>query len=283
MGMSDREHVIINNYEKDPRFLQPEFLDTIKWKDIPNHPIDDKFLPVLVYFRDVEMFTDVYYQQLLRTPTGRDPLIRRFMDRWWDEERLHGDLLDRFLNEAGFPTGEKWYERARREIPRGYRATSFASNMMANLIGKRFSAVHMTWGAMQELSTLQGYKHLWETAKHPVLEQLLRGIAREESSHIFFYHSIAKIKLAESRYGQRLARYLVDKLWTPVGQGTKPATHTNYVIQTLFGHEGGLDAITRNVNGALNRLPGFETSTVVTDRISAALQGPTEVKLPSLA
>lgn len=268
--MSDRQRAILNSYEKSERFLNKEFLDTIDWDSVKNFPLDEKFIPVLVYMRDIEAFTDVYYQQLTGTPTGRDPIIRQFMDRWLHEEQLHAELLDRFLNEAGIPTSEKWYEEAREKIPTAYTVKSKVNKLMINCIGKRFSAVHMTWGAINELSTLQGYKRLWETAEHPVLEHILKGIAREESSHIFFYRSIAQLKLAESKSAQRIARYIIENFWTPVGQGTKPEEDTNYVIHTLFNGEG-MKAVETHINGSLEKLPGFESVTAVSDKIAEAI------------
>lgn len=269
--MSQLQEKILETYEKGDRFLNKQFVDSIPWHEVKNHPLDKKFLPVLVYMRDVEAFTDIYYQQLIKTPTGRDPIIRRFMDKWQHEEMLHAELLDRFLNEAGIPTSKNWFAEARAKIPKKFAVTGRLGSFLSNCVGKRFSAVHMTWGAINELSTLQGYKRLWETANHPVLEYLLRGIAREESSHVFFYRSIAKLQLQESRFSQRLARYIIEKLWKPVGQGLKEAVQTNYVIGTLFNSEEGMNAVRTHINGSLQRLPGFSNFTTITDRVGDAI------------
>ena len=52
--------------------------------------------------RDVETLTDMYHRELLRTPTGKDPDISKFMERWGVEEMTHGEVLNRFLNETGY-------------------------------------------------------------------------------------------------------------------------------------------------------------------------------------
>lgn len=262
---------MLNWYEAQPRALSKAFVEQIPWQDVQKHEIDPKFIPVLIYMRDVEAFTDIYYRELLRTPTGKDPVIRKFMDRWQVEEKQHADLLDRFLNEAGFPTDKKWFEQAKEKIPRAYRIRSHFTPYFTNVFGEHFSAVHMTWGAINELSTLQGYKRLWETAGHPVLEHLLRGIASEESIHIFFYRNIAKVKLEESKFSQRLARYIIEKFWSPVGQGTKTAEDTNYVIATLFAAEKALQAADVNINRSIALLPGFEGTKKITNRIAQAV------------
>jgi hypothetical protein len=115
---TDKE--VLDWYERQPRALSKEYVNSIKWDEIKNYPLNPAFIPVLVYMRDIEYFTDMYYQELRRTPTGKDPIIRKFMDRWSIEELHHGNLLNRFLEEAGFPTGKNWQAEATRKIPRLY-------------------------------------------------------------------------------------------------------------------------------------------------------------------
>ncbi|MBI4598946.1 hypothetical protein HY734_01980 [Candidatus Uhrbacteria bacterium] len=72
-------------YEGQERVLTPEFLKAIPWQDVAQHPLSERFIPVLLYMRDVENFTSIYFDYLRRTPTGRDPVIRRFMVRkFWE-------------------------------------------------------------------------------------------------------------------------------------------------------------------------------------------------------
>jgi hypothetical protein len=52
------------------RALDQGFLRSIPWHEVRKHPLNPAFVPVLIYMRDVESFTDIYYQELLRTPTG---------------------------------------------------------------------------------------------------------------------------------------------------------------------------------------------------------------------
>ena len=104
--MFETDKEVLDWYERQPRALSKEYVNSIKWNEIKNYPINPAFLPVLVYMRDIEYFTDMYYQELRRTPTGKDPVIRKFMDRWSIEELHHGNLLNRFLEEAGVATGK---------------------------------------------------------------------------------------------------------------------------------------------------------------------------------
>lgn len=273
--MSVREDQVLNQYNKNPRYLSKQFIDSIPWGDIKKTVLPERFIPVIMYMRDIEAFTDVYYKQLIRTPTGQDPIIRKFMDRWLVEEATHAELLNRFLNEAGIDTDPRWMEEARAAIPKEYKFSDTVTPMLAKLFGKQFTPVHMTWGAINELSTLQGYKRLWELAQHPVLEYILKGIAKEESTHIFFYYTIAKIKLEESKFGQKLTNFIIDRFWQPVGSGIKPQEDTNYVIKELFNGVDAMDIVHNNINGSLERLPGFQATKIITDRIGAIANPPT--------
>ncbi len=98
---------VLEWYERQPRTLTDEFISKIDWNDVRNHPLDEKLIPVLKYMRDVEVLTDIYYEELRRTPTGKNPIISKFMERWALEEITHGELINRFLNEAGVETDEK--------------------------------------------------------------------------------------------------------------------------------------------------------------------------------
>lgn len=266
--MSERQDAILHTYSKNDRYLSKEFMDTIEWHKIPKFELDEKFFPVLKYMRDIEAFTNIYFEQLLLTPTGKDPIIRQFMDRWLIEEQTHAELLNRFLNEAGLPTPNDWFKQERGRISKQYFRAQRVNKSLTRLFGSRFGAVHMTWGAINELSTLQGYKRLWELAGHPVLEHILRGIAKEESTHIFFYYNVARLKLQESKFNQRMARFIIEKFWRPVGSGLKEEPDCNYIVRALFSGEHALEQVETNITKALMRLPGFENTTVVSDIIA---------------
>ncbi len=276
--MFETERDVLAWYETQPRALTKEFLDNLKWKDIKNYELNPAFIPVLIYMRDVESFTQVYYEELLRTPTGKDPVIRRFMDRWSEEENQHGELLNRFLHEAGVETTEKWEAEARKSIPFLYTFNSRIICAITNLFGKHFSGTHMAWGAINEMTTLQGYRRLWTLAQHPVLEQLLRAVAQEEALHSRFYWSIAQLKLEDSTFSQRIARQVIDRFWAPVGSGAKPTTDVNYIIATLFKGDEGIEFFDRTVNKRVEQLPGFDGSKTTTERVANIVHDPAKVQ-----
>jgi hypothetical protein len=120
-----------------------------------------------------------------------------------------------------------------------------------------FCAVHMTWGAINELTALTGYRRLAALADHPVLADLLERIALDESRHFFFYYRQAEIRMRR-RAVARAARFLVDRFWAPVGSGVQPAAELRFLATYLYGGPDGR-AAARKVDETIRRLPGFET------------------------
>lgn len=262
MGFETKKEVL-DWYEKQPRTLTPEFLTNIPWKYVKDFPIDKKFIPVLLYMRDVETLTDLYYSELRRTPTGKDPVISKFMERWGVEEITHGEVLNRFLNEAGIETDETWKDQVKRAVSRLYNTNAYLITSLTNLVGKRFTATHMTFGAIHEMSTAQAYRRLMKLADHPVLTHILNGIIREESAHTQFYWNVARIELRRSPLAQKISRFIVDHFWNPVGQGSKPKTQTHYTIGTLFSGKEGLDWVDKTITRRISELPGFAGLTTI--------------------
>lgn len=259
---------VLDWYEKQPRALTAEFIGGINWENVKKYPFDEKLIPVLLYMRDVEALTDMYYEELRRTPTGKDPVISKFMERWSTEEQTHGEILNRFLSELGIETNVGWQTQVKKAVSKFYTVNNYLITSLTNLVGKQFTATHMTFGAIHEMSTTQGYRRLVELADHPVLTQILRGIIREESAHTTFYRSVARIELQTSPFTQKLARFIVKNFWTPVGSGAKSKKESNYTIATLFSGEDGLNWIDKNVTQRVQTLPGFEGLTKVSDKIS---------------
>ncbi|MEO8650589.1 MAG: acyl-ACP desaturase [Acidobacteriota bacterium] len=262
---------ILQWYESQPRALTDEFISGLEWDKVKDHPLDRKFIPVLQYMRDVETLTDMYHRELRRTPTGRDPVIRKFMERWGVEEVTHGEVLNRFLNEYGIPTDETWQTQVRRSVSTTYNLNTYLLTTLTNLIGSKFTATHMTFGAVHEMTTAQSYRRLREISGHPILNKILKAIVREESAHTHFYWSVARLELRKNDFAKKLARFVLENFYYPVGQGSKPKAQTEYTIATLFG-ETDLETLEKTVTVRVQALPGFEKVTKVTDTIGEICQ-----------
>ena len=259
---------VLGWFEKQERTLTPGFIDSLPWNEVRNTPIDEKFIPVLLYMRDVEVLTEMYHRELQRTPTGRDPVISKFMERWGAEEVTHGQVIDRFLNEAGYPTPGDWQDQTHLKVPKSYHISTYFLTSLTNLLGSSFTATHMTFGAIHEMSTGQAYRRMKEIANHPVLSTILEGIIREEAAHTHFYRSIARIELERSEAAQKIARKVIEVFWRPVGQGSLAKERTEYAIATLFGDETGegVGILDRTVTQRARQFPGFDGLTKTTQR-----------------
>jgi hypothetical protein len=115
----------------------------------------------------------------------------------------------------------------------------------------------MTWGAINELSTLHGYHRLVATTEHPVLVQLLERIIKDERRHFAFYRAQARQRLGASRQARTVTRWALEHLWAPVGTGVRPQAETDFVIACLFGGDEGANAA-MEIDRTLGELPGLE-------------------------
>lgn len=259
---------VLEWYERQERALTPEFISSIPWDKVRDRPFAEKFVPVLFYMRDVETLTDMYHRELLRTPTGKDPHISKFMERWGVEEITHGEVLNRFLNELGYESDAQWQTQVRKAVTNTYHAGAYLLTTLTNLIGEKFTATHMTFGAIHEMEAAQGYRRLKTFTDHPVLNPILDAIIREESTHNQFYWSVARLELKKNATARRIARFVTDRFWAPVGQGSLAKRRTQYLVSTLFADSDGLDIIDSKVTQRVRQLPGFSDISKITDTIA---------------
>jgi hypothetical protein len=223
----------------------------VDWDAIARHPIPAAALRSLRYMQDIETHTVMYLRELLATRAVDDPQIAAFFATWFYEETAHSRALAQFLAAAGHAV-----------VPRPRSARGLAERIEAFGISciaaawREFPAVHMTWGAINELTTLTAYRRLAQRAGHPVLGELLALIMRDESRHFHFYFAQAERRLAASATARRVTRALVARFWDPVGVGVQPYDEVRFLAAYLFdGPEGR--AAAQMVDRTIRRLPGF--------------------------
>jgi hypothetical protein len=242
-------------------------VDGIPWDDVPRHRLPAGAVRTLCYMQDIESHTIIYLRTLLGTRAVDDPEIATFLAAWFVEETSHGLALARFLAAAGHPVTPR--PRSRTTVGRWLDAR--ASTLLAS-IWPAFPAVHMTWGAINELTTLIGYQRLAAVADHPVLSTLLTRIVRDESKHFGFYFHQAERRLADPPTA-RIVRFLVDHYWAPVGSGEQPAEETRFLAGYLLSGADGRVAA-RRVDSVIRRLPGFADVRLLEAWIERALGEP---------
>jgi hypothetical protein len=156
------------------------------------------------------------------------------------------------------PTRPNRVGRLRDELGVGHQL-SLVPTMLGSAMTKDFVAIHMAWGAINELTTLTGYHQLIRRSEHPVLHQMLRRVIQDERRHFAFYRAQAKARLAHApRRTRRLVRWVFRNLWTPVGAGVKSQEEVDALALYLFGDAPeGREAI-RELDATIGEIPGFE-------------------------
>jgi hypothetical protein len=227
-------------------------LDAVAWDEVRRYPVTPETVRPLRYMQDIESHTIVYLRALLATRAIDDPDVASFLACWVYEETFHGIALARFLEAAGHPVGPR--RRPRGQEPLRKRLEGGAVAWLSRL-WPDFCALHMTWGAINELTTLTGYRRLARIGGHPVLTGLLERIMLDESRHFFFYYRQAELRLG-GRGAARMTRLVVDRFWAPVGSGEQPLEEVRFLAGYLFSGAEGRAAV-QKVDATIRRLPGF--------------------------
>lgn len=236
----------------------PLELDDLEWARVGGVELDAGVLTSLAYMRDVEGFTDSYLVGLgAHRTTLADPLVHRFLDVWRAEEAGHTSALDAYLTAYSDARGTTIAPRQPPPSTRPHVHERVAARV-GGAFGRTVTAAHMTWGAANELLTLNGYRLLAERVHDPVLVELLRRIAAQESRHYSFYLLQAEWRLAASPLARAALRHTMRRAWTPVGIGDGYKTEGDFgrVLEYLRTTEDAERVIDR-MDSRFARLPGL--------------------------
>jgi hypothetical protein len=265
-------------------------LGGIEWAAIPDHPLSDGDVMCLHYMMDIETHTVIYLRDLLATRVAADPQITAFLSCWVYEELWHGEAFSDFLRSYGIelpaepklpdgstpmPTRPNRWRELRVKVGVG-NGLGIVPTMLGSIITRDFAAIHMMWGAVNELTTLTGYHALIRRCEHPVLHQLLRKVIQDERRHFAFYRAQAKARLQRSRAARRIVRWALSNLWTPVGAGVKSEEEVDALAIHLFGDGPQGREQVREIDRTISDLPGLGGMTIVEDYLDAALRRATE-------
>jgi rubrerythrin len=261
---------------------------SVAWSDLDFDAFDTDPLPAhtlrtLRYMADVEYHTVCYLRDLLTTPSHKEPEIGAFMTMWNREEFWHGEALAAVLNKHGITLDFDELKATRVKLGWKDRLDPIKQSLMGGLVGHDFVAVHMAWGAVNEWSANAAYLRLAKQQNHPVLTELLKRIAAQETKHVAFYASQARDRLQGSKKAQVIARFALNKFWRPVGAGISPDSEVEHVMRALFSGAEGRKLI-RDVDSHIAKLPGMAGLTIVENsleafHISAEVEEPVEGEL----
>jgi hypothetical protein len=262
----------INDYKRRTARL---VWDDLALDEFATEPLDEASLRCLRYMHDVEFHTVCYLRDLLLTPAHADPVVTAFLSFWVYEEYWHGEALAAVLRAHGEPAGDERVAIVRHRLGRLDKVRPLMMTIGSSVAGADFTAVHMTWGAINEWTTQAGYAQLSRRSGHPVLGELLGRIMRQEGRHIDFYASQAQQRLAASPRAQRLTRTALRRFWHPVGAGVMPPEETRFVTEHLFGDEEGLQTA-RRIDRRIDRLAGLDGLHLIEGAAAAVLSHGTD-------
>ena len=247
-------HIDIDAYKERAGRVDLEGIDFDAFR---TQPLDPATLRCLRYMHDIEHHTVCYLRDLLATPAHADHEVTTFLTMWNFEEYWHGEAIGRVLAAHGEPNGGRRVEAMRRSLRWSNRVGPTLHAVGSSLVGASYTAVHMTWGAINEWTTQAGYARLAARAAHPTLTELLRRIMRQEGRHVDFYASQAGQRLAGDRRAQRLTRFALTRFWRPVGSDVMPEAEVRFLVNHLFGDDGGA-AVVERLDRNIHRLPGLD-------------------------
>lgn len=241
---------------------RPLDLEGIDWRRIPRYPLPPDVLRVLAYMQDVESHTVVFPRTFFSKRALEDEYVGPFLVCWLYEEGMHGRALSKFLDLAGHPVERRTRSRTtvRDRIDR-------AVTWTMSTTWKDFLALHMAWGAVHECTTIQAYRRLSARNDHPILNELLRRITRDEARHFAFYMWQAE-QLLERPGVSRIVRAIMNRFYTPVGASHQPDALARWVSGFLFDGEEGR-AAAKHVDQSISKLPGFADATLLWNWLDA--------------
>jgi hypothetical protein len=246
---------------------------SVNWDDLDlesfrTNPLPEQSLRTLRYMTDVEYHTVCYTRDLLTTPSHKEADMSAFMTMWNREEFWHGEALATVLSMHNITVDFDEVKASRLKLGWKDRLDPIKQSIAGKIVGNDFVAVHMAWGAANELSAIQAYHRMAELEKDPVLAELLRRIAKQEARHVAFYTSQARDRLAKSKKAQVIARFALGKFWAPVGSSIMERSEVQHVMNHLMSGPDGRKAA-RRIDSAIGGMPGLEGLTIVNDSLDA--------------
>ena len=252
------------------RIVAPVDVVDIDFGAFRDQPLDAATLRCLRYMHDIESHTICYLRDILVTKAHRDSEMTTFLTMWSYEEHWHGEALAAVLRAHDEAGGRSRVADVRGSATRWERWRPIAF-MGASAVLPDVTAVSVTWGAVNEWTTQAGYARLGALSGHPVLQELLRRIMKQEGRHIDFYATEATRRLVRSKGAQRTTRFALRHVWSPVGTGVRPQEEVDFVVRHLFsGTEGA--AMADRIDRRIDRLPGLAGLNLVTGARRASLE-----------
>lgn len=266
----------VGKYVRHSRKVDISDLDLSRAAD---YPLTTDEIRCLTYMMDIEGHTIVYLKSILNTCAIKDPQTTAFLSCWAYEEFFHSYTLRQFLEASGVDVSENRVA----EVQQQASLRVWLEQMVASLIcqmSKHFHAVYLTWGAISELTTLEGYGVLAGRTRNPLLAEILRRLAKDERRHFSFYYNKARTQL-QPKNAQRLTKFILQKFWMPVGEGVKPDSEVEWIGNYILGDASG-EAVAARIDQTIARLPGMGWFKGLSATREASLRRRLQAKAPEM-
>jgi hypothetical protein len=219
------------------------------------YPVSDDEVRALTYMCDIESHTIVYLRAILNTCAVEDSQTTSFLSCWAYEEFFHGRTIRQFLDAVGAPVSATRMLEVQRASSFTEWLKEFGSSILCRF-SRHFHGAYLTYGAISELSTLEGYGVMARRTRNPILAELVHRLAKDERRHFSFYYNKARLELRAPN-ARRLTNFVIRHFWLPVGGGVKPDSEVSWILSFIMGDAEGAE-IARRVDNTIAKLPGLE-------------------------
>ncbi len=215
---------------------------------------DERF--VITYFSDIESQTIRYLRSLLGMKIALEPSVTAFLATWNYEEFFHGYELARLLEVCGHPLVANRIEQVKQRGTFKEWLELVLTPLFSRVFYHQFPAVYLSFGAIQEMTTLRGYEHLKQFTQNPVLKTLCDRIAKQERRHFAWYFNHARQQLEQTPGARWLTRRLLESNWVPVGAGVKTTAEVKRLFTTVFP-AAARRKVVQEIDAKMGTLPGL--------------------------
>lgn len=234
----------------------------LDWDELCRVGLRDEEARVLRYMASTESQVILFLRDMLAGQSARDAELTAFLSCWLYEEFSHARAVERVLTVCGHaaapqppsstPAKARGAARQRLRI----QLESFFSGVLP-LVTPHFAALHMAWGALDEMMAAAAYTRLAERTRNRQLARLLLRVAKDERRHQAFFFSQAERRM-QHPLGRLIARQGLFRLWSPLGVAMGGnADEFAFMSWLAFDGTRGAEELL-HMDRLMARLPGLE-------------------------
>jgi rubrerythrin len=253
--MSESTSQLKFDIEKYIRNSKKVDISDIDLSQAARYPISDEEIHALTYMCDIESHTVVYLRAILNTCAVEDSQTTSFLSCWAYEEFFHGRTIRQLLDAVGAPVSSTRMLEVQKASSLKEWLKEMGSSILCRL-SPHFHGAYLTYGAISELSTLEGYAVMARRTQNPIVAEVVRRLAKDERRHFSFYYNKARLMLTP-RNSRRLTNFVIRNFWLPVGGGVKSDSEVSWILSFILGDPEG-EEIARRIDETIARLPGLE-------------------------